>query len=99
MKNIRRNSVTGIVEIDSFGEKGVSLHFAEWWNGEGVDFTFDEKKFIHLHLDEIHALMVAVIGAEMVDLDTVISDAYDMRRDSADREERIRNIRSRYVGD
>ena len=44
MKNIRRNSLSGIVETESFGEKNVSLHFAEWWSGEGVDFTFDENK-------------------------------------------------------
>ena len=98
MKNIRRNSLSGIVEIDSFGEKDVSLHFNEWWNGEGVDFTFDEKKFIHLHLDEIHALFVAMVATEMVDLDSVMNDAYDMRRETADREAHIETIRKKYVG-
>ena len=98
MKNIRRNSISGIVEVDSFGEKGVSLHFAEWWNGEGVDFTFDENRFVHLHIDEIHALFVAMVAAKMVDLDQVINDAYDMRQDSADREVYIDQIRSKYVG-
>ena len=98
MKNIRRNSITGIVEIASFGEKDVSLHFNEWWNGEGVDFTFDENKKVSLGLDEIHALFVAMVATEMVDLDTVINDAYDMRRETADREEHIRSLRSKYVG-
>ena len=98
MKNIRRNSLSGIVEIDSFGEKDVSLHFNEWWSGEGVDFSFDENKFIHLHLDEIHALFVAMVATEMVDLDSVMNDAYDMRRETADREAHIETIRKKYVG-
>lgn len=98
MKNIRRNSITGIVEIASFGEKDVSLHFNEWWSGEGVDFTFDENKKVSLHLDEIHALFVAMVATEMVDMDSVINDAYDMRRESADREEHIRSLRNKYVG-
>jgi hypothetical protein len=98
MKNIRRNSLSGIVEIASFGEKDVSLHFNEWWSGEGVDFTFDENKKVSLGLDEIHALFVAMVATEMVDLDSVINDAYDMRRESADREEHIRSLRSKYVG-
>lgn len=93
MKNIRRNSITGIVETS--GLTDVSLHFAEWWNGEGVDFTFDEKNFIHLHLDEIHTLFVAMVATEMVDLDEVINDAYDMRRDSAERERLIEDFRSK----
>jgi len=98
MKNIRRNSLSGIVETESFGEKNVSLHFAEWWSGEGVDFTFDENKKVSLGLDEIHALFVAMVATEMVDLDSVINDAYDMRRETADREEHIRSLRSKYVG-
>ena len=98
MKNIRRNSLSGIVETESFGEKNVSLHFAEWWNGEGVDFTFDENKKFSLHLDEIHALFVAMVATEMVDMDSVINDAYDMRRETADREAHIETIRKKYVG-
>jgi hypothetical protein len=93
MKNIRRNSITGIVEHK--GLTDVSLHFSEWWNGEGVDFTFDEEKYIHLHLDEIHALFVAMVATEMVDMDEVINDAYDMRRDSAERDRMMENFRSK----
>ena len=78
MKNIRRNSLSGIVEIDSFGEKDVSLHF--------------------LGLDEIHAVFFAMVATEMVDLDSVMNDAYDMRRETADREAHIETIRKKYVG-
>jgi len=51
-----------------------------------------------LHLDEIRALFVAMVATEMVDLDEVINDAYDMRRDSAERERLIEDFRSKYVG-
>lgn len=98
MKNIRRNSLSGIVETELFGVKNVSLHFAEWWSGEGVDFAFDENKKVSLGLDEIHALFVAMVATEMVDVDSVINDAYDMRRETADREEHIEAIRKKYIG-
>jgi hypothetical protein len=91
MKNIRKNSVTGIVELNSFGEKDVSLQFTEWWNGEGVDFTFSERKKLSLHLNEIHALFVGMMAAEMVDLKQVMHDVEELKQETAEREETIRN--------
>ena len=96
MKNIRRNSITGIIESE--GLTNVSLHFTEWWNGEGMDFTFDEKKVISLHSEELKALMVAALAAEMVDIGSVMEEVVEIKADSKRREEEIERIRSSYVG-
>lgn len=96
MKNIRRNSITGIIESEGLTE--VSLHFTEWWNGEGMDFTFDEKKVISLHSEELKALMVAALAAEMVDIGSIMEEVVELKAESKRREEHIESIRSSYVG-
>jgi hypothetical protein len=95
MKNFRNNSITGIYE--SQGLSKVNLHFSEWWNGEGMDFTFDEKSPISLHGEELHALIVSAIVTGMVDIGTVMEDVADMKMESKQREAAIEAIRSKYV--
>ena len=38
--DLRRNGIVGIIDVD--GLQPTSLHFAEWWNGEGFDVSFDD---------------------------------------------------------
>lgn len=73
MNDIRRNGIVGIVETE--GLTKVSLHFSEWWNGEGMDFDFDDKKKFSLHIDEMHALAVALTAAGYIDLEAVREEA------------------------
>ena len=94
MKNIRRNSITGIIESE--GLTNVSLHFSEWWNGEGMDFNFDDKKFVSLHSEELSAIMVAALAAEMIDMGSVMEEVVEIKADSKRREEHIERIRSNY---
>lgn len=94
MKNIRRNSITGIIEKE--GLTTVSLHFSEWWNGEGMDFNFDDKKFVSLHSEELKAMMVAALAAEMIDMGSVMEEVVEIKADSKRREEHIEMLRSNY---
>ena len=94
MKNIRRNSITGIIESEGLSK--VSLHFAEWWNGEGMDFTFDEKRPISLHSEELSAIMVAALAVEMVDIGSILEEVVELKAESKRREEDIERIRSKY---
>lgn len=94
MKNIRRNSITGIIESE--GLTNVSLHFSEWWNGEGMDFNFDDKKFMSLHSEELSAIMVAALAAEMVDIGSIMDELYDLLKESEKRERMIENMRSKH---
>ena len=94
MKNIRRNSITGIIESQGLTE--VSLHFSEWWNGEGMDFNFDDKKFMSLHSEELSAIMVAALAAEMVDIGSIMEEVVEMKADSKRREQELERMRSNY---
>jgi len=96
MKNLRKNTISGIYESD-YGLSPVSLHFTEWWNGEGMDFTFDEKKPISLHMEEIHAMMVSALVIGLVDIGRVMEDVAEMKRETKERNAAIEAIRSKYV--
>lgn len=95
MKNFRNDSITGIYESE--GLSRVNLHFSEWWNGEGMDFTFDEKNPISLHSEELHALMVSALVVGMVDIGRVMEDVSEMKRETKERNAAIEAIRSKYV--
>jgi hypothetical protein len=95
MKNFRNNSISGIYESE--GLSRISLHFNEWWNGEGMDFTFDEKKPISLHMEEIHAMMVSALVIGLVDIGSVMEDVAEMKRETKERNAAIEAIRSKYV--
>ena len=41
MNDLRRSGIVGIIEVD--GLQPTSLHFAEWWNGEGFDVTINNR--------------------------------------------------------
>jgi nucleoside diphosphate kinase len=96
MKNFRNNSISGIYESE--GLSRISLHFNEWWNGEGMDFAFDEKKPISLHMEEIHAMMVSALVVGMVDIGSVMEDVAEMKQETKERNAAIEAIRSKYVG-
>ena len=95
MKNFRNNSISGIYESE--GLSRISLHFNEWWNGEGMDFTFDEKKPISLHMEEIHAMMVSALVIGLVDIGSVMEDVAEMKQETKERNASIEAIRSKYV--
>jgi hypothetical protein len=94
--NLRKDSMTGVIEYEGLSK--VNLHFSEWWNGEGLDIEFgEEEKRIHLHTDEIHALVVAFVATGMVDMNEVNEHVDRMKFDSLMREESIKRIRNSYA--
>jgi len=81
MKHLRTNGQVGIIEYEQFGKdvKG-NLHFSEWWDGEGLDFTFDEgKASISLSIEEIEAVVTASIATGMVDLAVCAEEAFNLK--------------------
>lgn len=92
MKTIRRDAIVGIYEGKTL--EHVTLHFSEWWNGEGADFTFgNDKKRISLSIDEMHAVSVAFLLLGMVDKDEVNDEVEKIQKDSSLREEMINQLR------
>lgn len=91
--DIRRTSITGIFEgEDDFPP--VSVHFSEWWNGEGLDFTLTDDSIVRLHDAELSALVTIAIATGFVDIDACIQKAADMNKQSAQRDEDIKRIRA-----
>ncbi len=91
MMDMRRNGLVGIIEKD--GLQPTSMHFAEWWNGEGFDVCFDDIDNIKLHQTQLHALMVLALATEYVSLEEVQEDVTNLLNESKKRNENIDIIR------
>jgi len=97
MNDIRKTGTVGVIEYEYLGtDKNQYLHFAEWWNGEGCDFTFNHGKkverHISLHMDDLEALVTAAIACGFIDVDTCKEKAEELERASEERAERIRQF-------
>ena len=91
MNDMRRNGIVGLIEVD--GLQPTSVHFAEWWNGEGFDVSFDDGDVIKLHLTQLQALVVMSIATEFVDIDEAMKQAADLIGESEYRQQRLESIR------
>lgn len=91
ISNITRGKI-GLIEYQDIGLNTSSLHFSEWWNGEGLDLTFtrpDKEMYISLHLDELEALTTAAILTNMIDIDVCKNMAADIARSSKERKKSL----------
>lgn len=88
---MRRNGIVGIIEVD--GLQPTSVHFAEWWNGEGMDVCFDDGDVIKLHITQLQALVIMAIATEFVDVDEAMKQAADLIGESEYRQQRLESIR------
>lgn len=91
--DIRHNNMAGVYREED-DMTNVDIHFAEWWNGEGLDFTLTDGKRISLSTDELKALAVIAIATKMVDIKDCLSAAEEMLKQSAQRDADIERIRS-----
>lgn len=91
MNDMRRNGIVGLIEVD--GLQPTAMHFAEWWNGEGFDVSFDDGDIIKLHLTQLQALVVMSIATDFVDVDEAMKQAADLIGESEYRQQRLESIR------
>lgn len=94
--SLRTNCQTGVIQADS----GEGIHAAEWWNGEGIDFSFDTKensnivtKRIELHIDEIARLVTISIAMGFVDIDECTKNATEMKKQTRKEKKLIKRMR------
>jgi hypothetical protein len=92
MNNVRKDGVVGVIEGDD-ADGGSSIHFSEWWNGEGLDFTFDDDRKISLHGDTIHNMVVAAIAAGYIDIKECKREAKEILEASKRRSDAIERMR------
>ena len=72
--NLRRNTTTGCIERNDS-----SCVFSEWWNGEGIDFVFNDKTRVELHADQLHAIVVGSVLMGMIDQEEVGEDVKKLK--------------------
>ena len=96
MNNMRKNGMVGVLENTDF-DTTTTVHFSEWWNGEGLDFEVShgkETKKLSLHMNEMHSLVTAMVATGMIDLDQIMISVYDLKESSRVKEEIINDFRS-----
>ena len=94
MKIMRRDTLSGIMEDEN---ANVYMTFNEWYNGEGIDFSFNGRDLISLHGEELYAMMVASVAANMFTIADVKRDVFQLLKDTAEREHYIEKIRSEVI--
>lgn len=94
MKDIRKDSISGIIEEE--GLTNTSIHFSEWWNGEGIDFLINDTKHISLHMEEIKLIMIAAIASNMINTKECKEEARLLKLSGKERKQRIKALRKRY---
>ena len=97
--NIRKTGIVGIIEEHDITDE-TSLHFSEWWNGEGFDFHFDQgtkrESRIALNITQITMLATAAHAAGFLDLDEVEEKSGKLLSESRKRTRRIQDFRDQY---
>lgn len=96
--NNMRNGFIGIYEVDGLDEQS-SIHFNEWWNGEGMDFHIQSSKKderVSLTLDELRAIAVIAHAVGMIELDGIEQEAKELLSDSIERRKSIVEMRDKY---
>lgn len=94
MNDIRNNGKIGFFELVGLDDKPICLHFSEWWNGEGLDFTLGVKneRHISLHSDEILLIASAAIATGYLSIKEVKEHAKRTLEESKLRKKRIEEI-------
>lgn len=89
----RTNGVVGVLELD--GLVPVTLHFSEWWNGEGGDFNFlqEKSKQISLHMDEISAIVVAANLMGMIDFKEIKNKTKKVKKQTEEKRKSIEQFK------
>lgn len=101
MSNFRKNGIVGEYEIENIIEES-SIHFSEWHNGEGLDFTVFNKSLNTTHhfsltIEQINALAVIGEAIGYIDMYDVKREANQFIRNSEQRRKNIEQIRKKYT--
>lgn len=98
MKNMR-NGFIGVYEVQDLSDNQTSIHFNEWWNGEGMDFHIEssnKEQKIGLTIEQIRAMMVIAFATGMLVMEDVESEASELLNDSIERRKNIIHLRQKY---
>lgn len=99
MSDIRDNAIVGMIDFED-ALVPTSLHFSEWWNGEGMDvnFTNESNKTISLHSDEIEVLVVAAKIVGLIDFKSIKKRVKQVQKETQERKQHLKNVRDEILG-
>ena len=99
MSDIRDNAIVGMIDFED-ALVPTSLHFSEWWNGEGMDvnFTNESNKTISLHSDEIEALVVAAKIVGLINFKSLKKRVKQVQKETQERKQHLKNVRDEILG-
>ena len=93
--NIRKNGIVGSIQYNDITATRY-LSFAEWHNGEGMDFVIDDTSRFDLNLDDMQALVTALIATGMIDIEECKKEAKKINKVSKRRQKSIEEITERW---
>lgn len=94
MNDVRDNAIVGVISFED-SLVPVTLHFSEWWNGEGLDANFvnEAGKTISLHMDEIEALVVAAKLVGLIDFKFIKQKVKKVKKDTQKRKQQVQDFK------
>lgn len=93
LSNIRKNGMVGIIEDSNLDYKN-TLHFSEWWNGEGFEISFNDDKNMSLHLSQLRMLVIMLLATDYIDIEECKEAAQALLLSSDERERIFTKMRS-----
>jgi hypothetical protein len=72
--NLRKDTISGTLIKETIAGDRLQCVFHEWWNGEGIDFQFDNDPIISLSIDQLQCVAAAVKVMGFIDTDMVDDD-------------------------
>lgn len=97
MIDVRDNGIVGVLEFED-NTVPVTLHFSEWWNGEGMDCNFlnEKGKFISLHMDEIETLVVAAKLTGLISFKSLKKKVKKVQKETETRKQELQNFKDQF---
>jgi hypothetical protein len=77
--NLRKDTISGIIKKETIAGDPLECVFNEWWNGEGIDFQFDNDRPISLSIDQLQCVAAAVKVMGFIDTEEVDRDVRRMK--------------------
>lgn len=77
--NLRKDTVSGTLIKETVAGDRLQCVFHEWWNGEGIDFHFDNDPIISLSIDQLQCMAAAVRVMGFIDTEEVDRDVRRMK--------------------
>lgn len=100
--DVRKNATAGVIENED-----VKLHFSEWWNGEGVDFTFTKgmdgsltrtlaDKHCPFSMSEMTAIVTVAMYMGMIDMEEVEENVRRLENSMVTKKRTIGLLRNKF---